>query len=191
MHTLHTPCLPLEPVKHAIITSYSPEDIPSSNDLMAKFFAHFYTVSWSQSSGFIGFKCSDLTTLETLRTNRSCAAADAAMPGIAEGDFGRNGAAAPPLAPPPGCSRRLARRRAGAPPTAEFYKAWDRYGALSNFSPHAVRLPAADGALREWPTVEHYYQAQKFMGVDDPAAAAVVEASPLEGNLGWILYLLD
>ena len=59
----------------------------------------------------------------------------------------------------------------------EFYKAWDRYGALSNFSPHPVRLPSADGTPRMWATVEHYYQAQKFAGVDDPAALALMEAS--------------
>ena len=56
---------------------------------------------------------------------------------------------------------------------AEFYKAWDRYGALSNFSAHPVRLPdgpiGASGALprapeRQWRSVEHFYQAQKFAG---------------------------
>ena len=34
-----------------------------------------------------------------------------------------------------------------------FYKAWDEFGALSNFSPHAIRV--ADGAAtQEWLTVE-------------------------------------
>ena len=33
----------------------------------------------------------------------------------------------------------------------------DQYGALSNFSPHGIEM---DGAW--WPTVEHYFQAQKF-----------------------------
>ena len=57
----------------------------------------------------------------------------------------------------------------------QFYKAWDEYGALSNFSCHPIRLP--EGPLtdattaqncssthdwREWRSVEHYYQAQKF-----------------------------
>lgn len=57
----------------------------------------------------------------------------------------------------------------------QFYKAWDAYGALSNFSCHPIRLP--EGPLtdastaqnaerahdwREWQSVEHYYQAQKF-----------------------------
>ena len=54
----------------------------------------------------------------------------------------------------------------------EFYKAWDQYGALSNFSPHPIEMPEVlaldrtpdDLPLRRWQTVEHYYQAQKFAG---------------------------
>ena len=57
----------------------------------------------------------------------------------------------------------------------EFYKAWDRYGALSNFSPHPIEMPEnaasqssqdslAGGPRRVWQTLEHYYQAQKFAG---------------------------
>ena len=57
----------------------------------------------------------------------------------------------------------------------QFYKAWDEYGALSNFSCHAITMP--EGPLtdtntlreassphdqREWRSVEHFYQAQKF-----------------------------
>ena len=47
-----------------------------------------------------------------------------------------------------------------------FYVPRDEWGFLSNFSPHGVEL---DGAW--WPTVEHYFQAQKFAGSD----AAYVE----------------
>ena len=56
---------------------------------------------------------------------------------------------------------------------AEFYKPWDRYGALSNFSPHPIEVATANpGALpQRWPSVEHFYQAQKFAGSRDPAAA--------------------
>lgn len=62
----------------------------------------------------------------------------------------------------------------------EFYKAWDRYGSLGNFSPHAIDMPEgpmtasraaalatlAPGAgvgepLRRWPSVEHYYQVRQ------------------------------
>ena len=38
-----------------------------------------------------------------------------------------------------------------------FYSNSDQYGALSNFSPHGIQM---DGVW--WPTVEHYFQAQKF-----------------------------
>jgi diaminohydroxyphosphoribosylaminopyrimidine deaminase/5-amino-6-(5-phosphoribosylamino)uracil reductase len=101
-------------------------------------------------------------------------------------------------------------------PVAEFYKAWDRHGCLSNFSPHpicmaegpmtAARLrallreggmpegldtcglpgpseseagaaaEASSSGSRGWASVEHYYQAQKYVGVANPEAAALVEA---------------
>ncbi len=38
-----------------------------------------------------------------------------------------------------------------------FYSVQDEYGAFSNFAPSPIRL-----AGRVWPTVEHYFQAQKF-----------------------------
>ncbi|MGB8700918.1 MAG: NADAR family protein [Thermosynechococcaceae cyanobacterium] len=43
--------------------------------------------------------------------------------------------------------------------TIFFYKVCDPYGCFSNFSPHSIVL---GGYL--WPTAEHYYQAQKFVG---------------------------
>ena len=65
----------------------------------------------------------------------------------------------------------------------EFYKAWDEWGALSNFSPHPIRMPEgpADAVYGQphsnglsngkapshfwlWHSAEHYYQAQKFAG---------------------------
>ena len=60
----------------------------------------------------------------------------------------------------------------------EFYKTWDPFGDLSNFSPHAVTLPIegreAEGE-REWRTVESFYQAHKYACVDAPEARALVE----------------
>ncbi|CAA7396128.1 unnamed protein product [Spirodela intermedia] len=56
-----------------------------------------------------------------------------------------------------------------------FYKTWDPYGAFSNFSPHPVQIPDEHGDSLTWPSVEHYYQAQKFTGVDDPLAVGFVE----------------
>lgn len=69
----------------------------------------------------------------------------------------------------------------------EFYKSWDQYGCFSNFSSHNITMPdvpmtrdvLAEGSSdsnREWSSVEHYYQSQKFMGVNHPDAIALVEA---------------
>ncbi|HIK33010.1 MAG TPA: NADAR family protein [Oscillatoriales cyanobacterium M59_W2019_021] len=46
--------------------------------------------------------------------------------------------------------------------TIYFYKVYNPYGCFSNFSPHGIHL---DG--KDWQTVEHYYQAQKFKGTAD------------------------
>nr|XP_034888500.1 riboflavin biosynthesis protein PYRR, chloroplastic isoform X2 [Populus alba] len=56
-----------------------------------------------------------------------------------------------------------------------FYKTWDPYGAFSNFSPHPIQMPDGSGAYATWSSVEHYYQAHKFMGVDEPMAKDCVE----------------
>ncbi|KAF8402157.1 hypothetical protein HHK36_013109 [Tetracentron sinense] len=56
-----------------------------------------------------------------------------------------------------------------------FYKTWDPYGAMSNFSPHLLRMPDENGGYVTWPSVEHYYQAHKFVGVNDPLAKDYVE----------------
>ena len=40
-----------------------------------------------------------------------------------------------------------------------FYSQKQAYGEFSNFSPHAITV---DGV--RWPTVEHFFQAQKFAG---------------------------
>ncbi|EFJ51560.1 hypothetical protein VOLCADRAFT_57231, partial [Volvox carteri f. nagariensis] len=77
------------------------------------------------------------------------------------------------------------RRGPGSPQSRSvaFYKAWDRWGALSNFSPHPIVMPVElpggrDGgaATRRWASVEHYYQAHKFSGGHHQDAAAVMEA---------------
>ncbi|MCM1982789.1 NADAR family protein [Lyngbya confervoides] len=43
--------------------------------------------------------------------------------------------------------------------TIRFYKVEDPYGCFSNFSPHPIVVEGV-----HWPTSEHYYQAQKFVG---------------------------
>jgi diaminohydroxyphosphoribosylaminopyrimidine deaminase/5-amino-6-(5-phosphoribosylamino)uracil reductase len=73
----------------------------------------------------------------------------------------------------------------GAPrlghPVISFYKAWDEWGVLSNFSPHPISVPSTSGGgdggssngsssrqppaqQQQWQSVEHYYQAAKFGG---------------------------
>ncbi|KAF5745881.1 riboflavin biosynthesis protein PYRR chloroplastic-like [Tripterygium wilfordii] len=56
-----------------------------------------------------------------------------------------------------------------------FYKTWDPYGAFSNFSPHPIQMPGCNGEYSTWSSVEHYYQAQKFVGVNDPIAQDCIE----------------
>ncbi len=72
---------------------------------------------------------------------------------------------------------------------AQFYKPWDQYGALSNFTPHWIDMPAGSSQqsargkqarpLEQWPTVEHYYQASKLKSAatTDPSAAALVQVA--------------
>lgn len=49
--------------------------------------------------------------------------------------------------------------------TILFYHSDQPWGELSNFSPHAVFISG-----RTWPTVEHFYQAQKFVGTPQEEA---------------------
>ncbi|KAJ9522755.1 hypothetical protein QJQ45_019833, partial [Haematococcus lacustris] len=97
-------------------------------------------------------------------------------------------------------------------PALPFYKAWDMWGALTNFSPHPISLPhfhageqavseqaavmagntfgstfsippphasslaARSREARQWSSVEHYYQAQKFAGSGAAGAGELVAA---------------
>ncbi len=57
--------------------------------------------------------------------------------------------------------------------TIYFYKVNDDYGCFSNFSPHPIDLQGT-----HWSTVEHYYQAQKFVGTPDAVVIPVIHAAP-------------
>jgi hypothetical protein len=61
--------------------------------------------------------------------------------------------------------------------TIYFYKVEDPYGCFSNFSPHNIYLLGQD-----WMTVEHYYQAQKFVGTEDEALIPAIASAktPME-----------
>ncbi|MDZ8188824.1 MAG: NADAR domain-containing protein [Nostoc sp. ChiSLP02] len=56
--------------------------------------------------------------------------------------------------------------------TIYFYKAWQPYGCFSNFSYHGIHIQGA-----YWPTVEHYYQAQKFVGTKDAVIIPFIHAA--------------
>jgi N-glycosidase YbiA len=56
--------------------------------------------------------------------------------------------------------------------TIYFYKAGDAYGCFSNFSPHPIEIAGID-----WATVEHYYQAQKFVGSVDEEVIPLIYAA--------------
>ena len=45
------------------------------------------------------------------------------------------------------------------PQVIKFYRTGDPFGEFSNFAPFPIRMKD-----RIWPTVEHYFQAQKFAG---------------------------
>ena len=53
--------------------------------------------------------------------------------------------------------------------TIYFYKVNEPYGCFSNFSPHEIHLQGTN-----WSTVEHYYQAQKFVGTIDAALVQMI-----------------
>ena len=56
--------------------------------------------------------------------------------------------------------------------TIYFYKVNEPYGCFSNFSPHPIEI---QGEI--WQTVEHYYQAQKFIGSQDEACSLLIKVA--------------
>jgi N-glycosidase YbiA len=77
-----------------------------------------------------------------------------------------------------------------------FYKVDAPYGCFSNFSPHSIEL-----AGKTWATVEHYYQAHKFLGTEleylmaeiqsaaTPELAAKIGRNPVyQPQIGWDLH---
>lgn len=53
-----------------------------------------------------------------------------------------------------------------------FYTVKEKYGFLSNFSPHSIYLES-----KIWPTVEHWFQAKKFEGINDKYVEKIRKAS--------------
>lgn len=61
----------------------------------------------------------------------------------------------------------------------EFYRVNEPFGEFSNFSPHAVVLHG-----RQWPTVEHFFQAQKFAGTEHVEAIRLVASPMVAARMG-------
>lgn len=60
-----------------------------------------------------------------------------------------------------------------------FYGTNDQYGCFSNFSAHWIKL---DG--KSWPTTEHYFQAQKFVGTEHEDAIRLAHSPKNAANMG-------
>ncbi len=60
-----------------------------------------------------------------------------------------------------------------------FYRVQDAYGEFSNFSFHPFRLKG-----NEWPTTEHYFQAQKFSGTEHEEAVRRAASPMIAARLG-------
>ena len=60
-----------------------------------------------------------------------------------------------------------------------FYGVGDDYGCFSNFSPHPVVLKG-----KTWPTSEHYFQAQKFVGTLDEEEVRLSKSPMIAARMG-------
>jgi ribA/ribD-fused uncharacterized protein len=60
-----------------------------------------------------------------------------------------------------------------------FYRVDDEYGCFSNFSPHPVKLKG-----KVWPTSEHYFQAQKFVGTAHEEEIRRVKSPMIAARMG-------
>ena len=60
-----------------------------------------------------------------------------------------------------------------------FYRVSEAYGEFSNFSPHPIRIDD-----RVWPTSEHYFQAQKFVGTDHEETIRKAKSPMISARLG-------
>jgi ribA/ribD-fused uncharacterized protein len=60
-----------------------------------------------------------------------------------------------------------------------FYRISEPYGEFSNFSPHPVKM---NGQV--WPTSEHYFQAQKFIGTEYAEAIRQTKSPRIAARMG-------
>jgi ribA/ribD-fused uncharacterized protein len=60
-----------------------------------------------------------------------------------------------------------------------FYRVNEPYGEFSNFSPHPIKVNG-----KRWPTVEHYFQAQKFAGTEHEEAIRQLNSPMIAARTG-------
>src|SRR5690242_17564826 len=60
-----------------------------------------------------------------------------------------------------------------------FYRVREPYGEFSNFSPHPIEVNG-----KRWPTVEHYFQAQKFPGTEHEEAIRQLDSPMIAARTG-------
>ncbi len=65
------------------------------------------------------------------------------------------------------------------PTVINFYSTQGDYGCFSNFSRHSIFLKG-----KRWPTSEHYFQAQKFVGTDHEEEVRKAKTPSLAANIG-------
>jgi len=61
----------------------------------------------------------------------------------------------------------------------KFYKTQDEYGCFSNFAPFPISIDE-----KEWPTSEHYFQAQKFSGTEHEEAIRLAKSPMIASAMG-------
>ncbi len=65
------------------------------------------------------------------------------------------------------------------PPPIRFYSVTDAYGELSNFAPFPITLRG-----QQWPTSEHFFQAQKFEDTRDQDEIRAANTPMLAARMG-------
>eukprot|EP01026_Neomeris_dumetosa_P032950 TRINITY_DN2619_c0_g1_i1.p1 TRINITY_DN2619_c0_g1~~TRINITY_DN2619_c0_g1_i1.p1 ORF type:complete len:312 (-),score=49.47 TRINITY_DN2619_c0_g1_i1:283-1125(-) len=75
--------------------------------------------------------------------------------------------------------KRIDNKGKSQPQQIEFYQVWDKWGALSNFSPHPIELTKSTinhlFSDSVWQSVEHYYQSMKFAGNHDQDSQQIAQ----------------
>jgi ribA/ribD-fused uncharacterized protein len=61
----------------------------------------------------------------------------------------------------------------------QFYRVGDAYGCFSNFAPFPIELKG-----KTWPTSEHYFQAQKFVGTQHEEEIRLVKSPTVAARMG-------